>query len=230
MLPKKVLSADLEHHRVMFLEIGLAFAILFSFGVLEWNFKEAHNDNAFAQDNIIDVPIEIIQTSQPEEAKPEVAPVAIQSDVLKIVKNDVALDNTISLVNEPTDDPIVATKFPQAPVEEPIIEVDDPPFLVVEQMPMYGKGGLEEFQKFVQSNVKYDENAAANNIFGTVIAEFIVNKDGSVSDIKILRSVDKALDNEVIRVIKKSKEWTPGKQREKPVRVKFTLPIAFKLN
>ena len=83
--------------------------------------------------------------------------------------------------------------------------------------------------KWLQKNIKYPSIAAENGVQGRVIVQFVVNKDGSIVDPVVLRSVDPYLDKEAIRVVKSMPKWKPGEQRGKPVRVKFTLPVMFKL-
>ena len=105
---------------------------------------------------------------------------------------------------------------------------NDDIYQVVEEMPSY-LGGTENLMQYLQNNVKYPREAQENNIEGRVIVEFIVEKDGTIKESKIRKSVDPSLDNEALRVIKNMPKWTPGKQRGKPVRVKYSLPIQFNL-
>ncbi|MBO5684750.1 MAG: M56 family metallopeptidase [Akkermansia sp.] len=102
-------------------------------------------------------------------------------------------------------------------------------FQVVEEQPMF-PGGMEEMMKFLQQNVKYPKEAQDQGKQGRVIVQFVVNKDGSISNDTIVRSVDPLLDAEALRVVRSMPNWTPGKQRGKEVRVRFTLPVAFRLD
>jgi TonB family protein len=102
-------------------------------------------------------------------------------------------------------------------------------FLAVEEQPMF-PGGMEAMMKFLQANVKYPEQAQSNGVQGRVIVQFVVNKDGSISNDTIVRSVDPLLDAEALRVVRSMPNWTPGKQRGKEVRVRFTLPVTFRLD
>jgi TonB family protein len=104
-------------------------------------------------------------------------------------------------------------------------------FTVVDKMPEY-PGGQPAMMAFIQKNLEYPEYARNNNLQGIVYATFIIDKKGKITDIKILRSMTPpciACDSEVIRVIKKMPKWKPGMQQEKPVKVKFTLPVKFAL-
>jgi len=102
-------------------------------------------------------------------------------------------------------------------------------FLVVEEMPQY-PGGEEASAKFIRDNIKYPNKEMKNGIQGLVIVSFIVEKDGSISNVKVLKSVTPALDAEAVRVISLMEKWIPGTQRGKAVRVQINYPIRFILN
>lgn len=101
-------------------------------------------------------------------------------------------------------------------------------FQVVEEQPEF-PGGMGEMMKFLQANIQYPKEAQAKGIQGRVIVQFVVNSDGSICDEKIFKPVDPQLDAEAIRVIRSMPNWKPGMQRGKPVRVRFTLPVTFRL-
>lgn len=101
-------------------------------------------------------------------------------------------------------------------------------FTVVEEMPEY-PGGMSEFMKFIAQNIKYPTDALQGKVEGRVIARFVVCKDGSISDIEIMRSVSPSLDAEAVRVLKLMPKWKPGRQRGRAVPVKFTVPVTFRL-
>lgn len=105
---------------------------------------------------------------------------------------------------------------------------EEPIFIVVEEMPEY-PGGMSEFMKFIAQNIKYPADALQGKVEGRVIARFVVCKDGSISDIEIMRSVSPSLDAEAVRVLKLMPKWKPGRQRGKAVPVKFTVPVTFRL-
>jgi len=117
------------------------------------------------------------------------------------------------------------------PPPPPVIENDeeDVVFMVVEKMPQY-PGGDEELFKYLATNIKYPSDAKEQNIEGRVICQFVINRDGSVSDVVVVRSIAPSLDAEAVRVISAMPNWTPGEQRGQTVRVKYTLPINFKLD
>ena len=101
-------------------------------------------------------------------------------------------------------------------------------FDVVEQMPQY-KGGDQALMDYLNKSIKYPVIAEENGIQGRVVCTFVVERDGAISDVKVVRSVDPSLDKEAVRVLKAMPKWIPGKQNGSAVRVKFTLPVTFKL-
>lgn len=107
-------------------------------------------------------------------------------------------------------------------------DTEDPVFIVVEKMPSF-PGGSDMLFQYLNASVSYPVEAHKNKVQGRVICQFVINKDGSIDDVTVVKSVDPHLDAEAIRVIKAMPEWTPGMQRGKTVRVKYTLPINFKL-
>ena len=102
-------------------------------------------------------------------------------------------------------------------------------FDVVEVMPQF-PGGQIAMMKYIMENMKYPEQAMKEGIQGRVTVRFIVEKDGRVSNVRLLRSVQPLLDKEAVRVVESMPKWTPGKHNGKPVRVRFNLPVMFKLN
>jgi periplasmic protein TonB len=135
-------------------------------------------------------------------------------DLGKIVKNDSITDgDAIKVVD--TDKGIITD---DNKIEE-IVNVSEKPYFGIE--------GDNEFRKWVSQNVVYPQGALAAFVQGRVFVQFVIEKDGSISNVKVLRSVDPELDKEAIRVIEASPKWTPGKQQGRPVRVFFTFPITF---
>lgn len=103
----------------------------------------------------------------------------------------------------------------------------DEPFFLVEVMPSFKGGGLEKFREWVTKRTNYPQAAYDNKIRGTVFLTFIVEKDGSVSNVTVVKSVDPLLDNEAVKAISESPKWTPGLQRGEPVRVRYSIPLNF---
>jgi len=103
----------------------------------------------------------------------------------------------------------------------------DDPFIFVETMPTFQGGGISKFQEWVRRRTNYPQEAIDNRISGTVILSFIVEKDGFVSNVTVLKGVNPILDNEARNVISASPKWSPGKQRGQPVRIRYVIPINF---
>jgi TonB family protein len=132
----------------------------------------------------------------------------------------------IELVETPNTD----VKPVSTPPKSGFIPEGDEIFIVVEEMPTFQGGDLNKFREWVQSNVTYPEIASENGIQGKVFVSFVINKEGKVGDIWIMRGVDPSLDDEVIRTIENSPDdWTPGKQRGKEVNVRFSITVNFQL-
>ena len=141
-------------------------------------------------------------------------------EVIEIVEDDVIIEDEIEIEDTESDEDEVI---------EIIEEDDDEFFMVVENMPIFPGGDLG-LMRYIQKNVKYPPIAKEYNITGKVYVSFIVDKSGSVTNVKIVRGVDKNLDAEALRVVKSLPKYKPGKQRGKSVRVMFTIPINFTLN
>ena len=124
-------------------------------------------------------------------------------------------------------DEVVVFDLPMEEVKQKEVK-DEPIFQVVEEMPEF-PGGLAEAMKFLAKNINYPVAAQQAKIEGRVIVQFVVEKDGSVSDVKVMRGVNSELDAEAIRVVSMMPKWIPGKQRGKAVAVKYTMPIIFRL-
>ena len=146
----------------------------------------------------------------------------------------VVVDSVEEKVEIATTDQLIATNTNEAVVEEvvettnQVVEEEAPAFIVVEEMPIF-PGGDGEMMKYIANNIKYPQICRENNISGKVFVNFIVNEQGKVDKVKVVRGVDPYLDKEAIRVIQSLPDWTPGRQRGKAVRVQFTIPISFAL-
>ena len=146
-------------------------------------------------------------------------------EVLNVVEDNVETESIEVNTEDDKEEVVIAAPI-EAPAEE---EEEEVVFVVVESMPEF-PGGQQALFKYLSENVKYPVIAQENGIQGRVICQFVVNKDGSIVDVEVVRSGgDASLDKEAIRVIKSMPKWKPGKQRGKAVRVKYTVPVNFKL-
>lgn len=220
---KKNPNASLEDKKFTYVLLGFVFVLSVCYVALEWTEKEVTKYEVADTEFAFEEEIDIQQTSQ--ETPPPPPPPAVQEvEVLNVVEDDVETQE-IEINTEDDKTEVVI----QAPVEiQEEEEEDNVVFVIVEDNPEF-PGGTQAMMKYLSENIKYPVIAQENGIQGRVICQFVVNKDGSIVDINVVRSVDPSLDKEAIRVIKSMPKWKPGKQRGKPVRVKFTLPVVFRL-
>lgn len=141
--------------------------------------------------------------------------------------NGIIFINTKEYVKNGKKELVSANVKAKEPAEE--IDTDNDAFNVVEQMPQF-PGGEIELMKFISENVKYPEAASKAGTQGRVVAQFIVEADGSITNVKVLKNVSDEIDAEAVRVIKAMPKWKPGMQKGQPVRVKYTIPVTFRLS
>lgn len=222
---KKSPKASLEDKKLLFVLLGLVMVLSLIFIAFEWTDREVTVYDVADTSLLIEDEIEIIQTA-PELPPPPPPPAPEIVEIINVVEDDIKV-NEIKIETEDDKNKAVVIA---APVAGPTIveEDDNVVFQVVEKMPSFPGGDAALF-KFLSDNVKYPVIAQENGVQGRVICQFVVNKDGSIVDVEVVRSVDSSLDKEAIRVIKSMPKWSPGQQRGKPVRVKYTLPVNFKL-
>ena len=222
---KKSPKASLEDKKSIYLLMGFVAVLSLLYIGFEWTKHEVTIYEDTSTEVIEEEEIEIIQTPEvlPPPPPPDVPEVI---EILNVVEDDVETAE-IEIDTEDEDDKAVVIQAPvtSGPTQEEDTEVV---FVVVESMPSFPGGDAALF-KYLNDNIKYPVIAQESGIQGRVICQFVVNRDGSIVDIEVVRSVDKSLDAEAIRVIKNMPRWTPGKQRGKTVRVKYTLPVNFRL-
>ena len=234
---KKSKKADLEGTKGTGLLIGYIVALAAMFASFEYTTREyEETDVVYATTSFVSEE-EVIPITQPifTAAPPPPADAPQVAEILDIVDNNTEIEDENIESTEDTHEaisgpvshvsgPVMAG--PPAPVQEESDEGEI--FEVVEQNPMF-PGGDKALMQYLQKNLKYPAQAQENGIQGRVMVQFVVNKDGSIVEPKIIRPVDPSLDKEAIRVVSSMPKWTPGKQRGKNVRVRFTLPVTFRL-
>lgn len=222
---KKSSKASLENRRSIFLLMGFVAVLAFVYIAFEWTQREVTVYESVSLEAVAEEEIEIIQTAEelPPPPPPEVPEVI---EVLNVVEDDVETAEIIIDTEDDKDRQVVI----QAPVQATVVEEEETEvvFMVVESMPGF-PGGEAALFKYLSDNIKYPVIAQESGIQGRVICQFVVNRDGSIVDIEVVRGVDRSLDEEAKRVIANMPKWTPGKQRGKAVRVKYTLPVNFRL-
>lgn len=224
---KKSPKADLEGKKTTGLLIGLVLILAAMFVAFEWTERDVV---ITADSGIVDVPFEeemvpITEQEEPKQAPPPPEAPKVE-EVLQIAENDADVEESTIQSNEDKGEAVEIKYVPEVVEEEEVEEQQI--FQVVEEMPEF-PGGMAECLKFLAKNIKYPTIAQENGVQGRVIVQFVVNQDGSIVDPVVVRSVDPYLDKEALRVIQMMPKWKPGKQRGKAVRVKYTVPVTFKL-
>ncbi|EAY29247.1 energy transducer TonB [Microscilla marina] len=224
---KKNPQVDLTRKRGLFFTIGLVITCLFVISAFEWksyaeitkvNFTE---DESFEE--LIEIPITDIKQPPPVIQQPEVVEVPDTEDL----EQDIEVNLDVEFTEEAPPKAVIIPKNQDPPVikeEKPDVTV-----FFTSEVQAAPKGGYTAFYKYVQKNLKYPPQARRIGIEGKVVVQFIIEKDGSLTDIKVLKGIGSGCDEEAVRVLKAAPHWNPGKQRGNPVRVRRALPIKFSL-
>lgn len=231
---KKSVKASLENKRILFLEVGLVLALALVWAGFSWETREAQEakmkneakmEDEFEQDEVM----------LEEEKKPDIPPPPEEeqqeeefSDEIEEIEDDE--EESVRVIEEDADVEIKRVERQEnIEVEEEEEEVETVEFFRVEVKPTFQGGDPNAFSKWVAQHLQYPEIAKENGIKGRVILQFTIGADGKLTDIKVVRGVDKALDDEAVRVVKSSPKWTPGRQRDRAVKVTYTFPVIFDL-
>lgn len=222
---KKSPKASLEDKKFIYLLVGFVLALSLVYIAFEWTNKEITVYEDVDTDFVFEEELDVIQTAEtpPPPPPPQAAPVVVE--VLNVVENTEEVE-AVEIVSEDDETEEIVIDVPvAAPIEE---EEEEVVFQVVEKMPQF-PGGQQALFEYLTKNIRYPVIAQENGLQGRVICQFVVNSDGSIVDIVVVRSVDPSLDKEAVRVIQSMPKWQPGEQRGKAVRVKYTLPVNFRL-
>ena len=224
---KKTPKANLEGKKGIFFEIGLVVALGILLCAFNW---KATTEVEEGFNTVIDIPIEeeiIPFTHSYLKPPPPPPPAPKLTDLIEIVDQELDIDDELEIEDAEADvenrtnysyDETGNGYADEGDYEEDI-------FRIVEDMPTFPG----DINKWLGKNVKYPVIAQENNIQGKVIVQFVIERDGSITDVQVVRPVDPSLDKEAIRVVKSMPKWKPGKQRGKAVRVSYTVPINFRL-
>lgn len=226
---KKSPKADLEKRKGLFLEIGLIVTLLVVILAFEWQTVEK-DEMAFATETAVEIEVENVPiTTEAPPPPPEQPKVPVLSDQIDIVDDEIDVGDELFLSLEDTEDMGVEIMDYVAEVYEEEIEEAPIPFALVEEKPSFMGGDANNFQKWVSQHLEYPEIAKENGVSGRVTLQFTVMPDGSVANVRVLRGVDPSLDKEAVRVVSSSPKWTPGKQRDRAVKVIYNFPVIFQL-
>lgn len=218
---KKNPNADLERYRSLFFNIGLIVSLLLVIIAFEWKFYDrgAGMDLGSIDDNFEDL-MEIPPTEQPPPPPPKIElPKIVEVPDEEEIEEEIEIELDIEFEEETIIEEII--------FEEPEEEVEEI-FTIVEDQPEY-PGGMNAFYKYIGTNMRYPVQARRMGVEGRVFVQFVVEKDGSLSEIQVIKGIGFGCDEEALRVIKRSKKWKPGKQRGRAVKVRMILPIMFRL-
>jgi protein TonB len=220
---KKNPKADLTRKSMFFFSIGLLITMSLVLAAFEWRQYEAKvADLVERRTDVFEETIEVPPTDIPPPPPPVVqAPVIVEVPDEEEIEEDIKVNLDIEVSQDTKVEEIVVK------AEEPKEEVDEI-FTIVEESAA-PKGGMAAFYKYVGDKMKYPPQARRMGIDGKVFVEFVINKDGSISDVKAVKGIGAGCDEEAVRVVQGAPAWTPGKQRGKPVKQRMVLPITFKL-
>lgn len=226
---KKSPKADLENKKLLFREIGFVVVLAIVLLAFEWSSTEKEELMDLTQETVA-IEEEIIPiTQEQQEIPPEMPKIPVLSDVIDIVDDDIVVKDDLFIDLEDNANLGVDIIDYVAQVEEEVVEEEVIPFALVETKPMFQGGDANNFSRWVATHLQYPEIAKENGVQGKVTLQFTVNTDGTVSNVKVLRGVDASLDKEAVRLVSSSPKWTPGKQRDRAVKVSYTFPVIFQL-
>ena len=220
---KKSPKANLENKKLMFTQIGLIISLAVAWLVFE---IKSYDKREFGD---VGRTVEVVEEEMVEitkqEQKPQPVEVPKQTTQIQVVEDDVEVEDVE--INAEVDQNEVIEEYVAPEVEEEEV-VEAEIFTIVEEMPDF-PGGVAKLQEYLIKNIKYPQMARESGIQGRVFVNFVVEPDGHVSNVNVMRSLGGGCDEEAIRVVKAMPKWKPGKQRGKPVRVSYILPVNFKL-
>lgn len=220
---KKNPIADLERYRNLI--FGFSFIITLSLIItaFEWKTYGDHKvDLGGPATNIFDTLMTAMQEKKLEPPKPiEIVPKLIEVKDDEKIEKDASIDMDPDISKE-----LPPLTFKVVPLEP---EIEEPDYFDVVETPAEPEGGIVAFYKYVSKNIKYPHQARRMQVEGKVFVQFVINKDGSLTDIKVIKGIGAGCDEEAIKVLESAPRWKPGKQRGVPVRQRMVLPITFQL-
>ena len=220
---KKSPKANLENKKLMFIQIGLIISLAVAWAVFE--IKSYDKRELTDIGRTVEVVEEEMVEITKQEQKPQPVEVPKQTTQIQVVEDDVEVED-VDINAEVDQNEVIEEYVPVEVEEEEIVEAEI--FTIVEEMPEF-PGGMAKLADYLAKNIKYPQMARESGIQGRVFVNFVVEPDGSVSNVNVMRSLGGGCDEEAMRVVKSMPKWKAGKQRGKPVRVSYILPVNFKL-
>ena len=223
---KKNPKVELSRKYSLFLNIGMVVSLGLCLVAFEWKTYEDLSivdpgPKIMQLEPPLVIPITDLTPPPPPKVQPRIEEVPNEKDIEEEILN---------IETEATDLTVVAPPVPPAEVIAQPVEIEKPEeiFITSEILPT-PVGGMGAFMKYLQKNLNYPEQAKRMGVEGKVFVQFVIDKDGSPTDITVLKGIGSGCDEEAIRVIKNMPKWEPGKQRGKPVKVRMSLPVVFRL-
>ena len=209
----------------MFMQIGMIIALLIAWLAFEHKSYDKREIDESLRNREVVLDEEMVEITKQEEQKPQPVETPQQTTQLEIVDDDVETED-LNINAEVEQNEVIEEYVAPEVVEEEVSETEI--FQIVEEMPSF-PGGEGKLMEYVAKNIKYPQIARETGIQGRVFIGFVVEPDGSVSNVKLLRGIGGGCDEEAMRVVKSMPKWKPGKQRGKAVRVSYQIPVFFKL-
>lgn len=220
---KKTEKADLNKRKGLFFNIGLLASLLIVTAAFEYR---QYDEGDLVELSAINDDFEELTDIPPTEQPPPPPPKIQQPEIVEVpdeeeIEEEIEVDLDVEITEEEVMEEVIIEEAPEE-------EVADEIFQIVED-PATPKGGYEAFYEYVSKNMRYPAQARRMGIEGTVYVQFVVEKDGSITDVQAVRGIGAGCDEEAVRVIQQQPNWNPPKQRGKPVRQRIILPIKFQL-
>lgn len=222
---KKNEKYNLEKKRQLFFWIGMIMSLLVVISAFEWRSK--YDTRIMKNFKIVDPYDDWTAPVKPEEPRPPKPKKVVISPVIEVVKNDEKFDDLHIII----DIEDLADETLDSLIGDMTEDVDNNVYFggVIESPPE-PIGGIANFYKFISTNIRYPRAAQQLGIEGRVFVQFIIDKNGKLTSLEVIRGIGGGCDAEALRVLSLAPAWIPGKQRAKPVKVRMVLPITFKLN
>ena len=225
---KKTPKASLENKRALFIEIGLIVALAVVYIAFNWTSKDVQVSTLEAENQVVQEEELIPITQETPPPPPEAPKIPVLSDQIDIVDDEIEVGNDFLSLEYSVETGVEIIDYAEN-VQEEVVEEEAIPFQLVEEKPSFMGGDANQFSAWVNKRLVYPEIAKENGVQGRVTLQFTVEKDGSVTKVRVLRGVDPSLDKEAVRVVSMSPKWKPGKQRDRAVPVTYTFPVYFQL-
>jgi protein TonB len=226
-LTKKYYDVDIDKYSSLLWVVGLTISLGAILTAFEWKtYDEIAIVDMGAQDAVVEEVIEIPQTQQSVPPPPKI----VQPEIVEIPDEEELEDVDVDMNAEVNQETVVEAPKPVVVAKEEVVEEEktEEIFTIVEEG-AEPDGGYDAFYKYVGKQLKYPAQARRMGVEGKVYVQFVVDKDGSITDVKSMKGIGAGCDEEAVRVIQGAPKWKPGKQRGRPVKQRIVMPINFKL-